>query len=99
MKKEASIKDLRRIPGVGKSIAEDFYNVGIRAVSDLKHKDPEDIYRTLERREGAHIDRCVLYVVRGAVYFASHRTHDPERLKWWNWKDVGKKLHVCAGVI
>jgi hypothetical protein len=29
----------------------------------------------------------VLYVFRCAVYYASHEVHDPELLKWWNWKD------------
>ncbi len=24
---------------------------------------------------------------RCAVYFASSEKHDPELLKWWNWKD------------
>jgi hypothetical protein len=34
-----------------------------------------------------HIDRCVLYGFREAVYYASHKNHDPELLKWWNWSD------------
>nr|WP_321429915.1 helix-hairpin-helix domain-containing protein [uncultured Methanolobus sp.] len=29
----------------------------------------------------------MLYVFREAVYFASNEEHDPELLKWWNWKD------------
>jgi len=33
------------------------------------------------------VDRCVLYVYRLAVYFAENETHEPEKLKWWNWKD------------
>jgi Pathogenicity locus len=33
------------------------------------------------------VDRCVLYVFRAAVYFASNKKHDEEKLKWWNWKD------------
>jgi hypothetical protein len=33
------------------------------------------------------VDRCLLYVFRCAVYFAEHTRHDPELLKWWNWKD------------
>ncbi|WP_394701143.1 helix-hairpin-helix domain-containing protein [uncultured Methanolobus sp.] len=34
-----------------------------------------------------NLDRCMLYVFREAVYFASNEEHDPELLKWWNWKD------------
>jgi hypothetical protein len=29
----------------------------------------------------------MLYVFRTAVYYASNSKHDPEKLKWWNWKD------------
>jgi hypothetical protein len=36
------------------------------------------------------VDRCWLYVARCAEYFASEARRDPEKLKWWNWKDGGK---------
>ncbi len=32
-------------------------------------------------------DRCLLYVYRLAVYYAENENRDPEKLKWWNWKD------------
>ncbi len=81
------MKDLLTIPGVGKSIAQDLIDLGIRRVSDLKKRSPERLYRKLSALRGHHIDRCVLYVFRCAVYFASKKRHDPELLKWWNWKD------------
>jgi hypothetical protein len=33
-------------------------------------------------------DRCLLYVFRGAVYFAEtdEDKREREKLKWWNWK-------------
>lgn len=80
--------DLRIIPGIGPSLASDLRRLGIRTVSDLDGKDPEKLYRALEGLEGAHIDRCVLYAFRCAVYFAEHTRPDPEKLKWWNWKDA-----------
>lgn len=80
-------RDLRRIPGVGPSIAQDLLDLGIRRVTDLTHGDPERLYARLCRLRGAPIDRCVLYVFRSAVYFASRRRYDPKLLKWWNWKD------------
>jgi len=79
--------DLETIPGVGKAIAEDLRNIDIIKVSDLKEKDPERLYAKSNRHEGVVQDRCLLYVFRGAVYFAEHKRHDPEKLKWWNWKD------------
>ncbi len=38
------LKTLRTIPGVGKEIAEDFWNIGIHAVRHLKGKNPEKLY-------------------------------------------------------
>lgn len=81
------LKDLRRIPGVGTSIAADLYSIGIHSIVDLRSKDPEELYLKLCSKRGMHIDRCVLYVLRCVVYFASHERHNPELLKWWNWKD------------
>ena len=82
------LKDLRRIPGVGASVASDLYSLGIHSSHDLRGRDPEELYLKLCSVRGMHIDRCVLYVFRCAVYFASHEMHDAELLKWWNWKDT-----------
>jgi hypothetical protein len=84
---KAVIKELMIIPGVGKKIADDLWNLGIRSVSDLQDRDPEVLYQQLCDFQGMHVDRCMLYVFREAVYFASNDEHDPELLKWWNWKD------------
>jgi hypothetical protein len=83
-----SVKDLMRIPGVGKSIADDLWNIGIRSVTELKGRDPQELYDQSNRYAGMVQDRCLLYVFRGAVYFASNKVHDPEKLKWWNWKNI-----------
>ena len=45
------------------------------------------MYQQLMDQVGHHVDRCVLYVFRCAVYFASNDRHDPKKLKWWTWKD------------
>jgi len=81
------LKDLQVIPGVGSSIAADLYELGIRRVADLKGKDPEKLYTRRCNQVGMRIDPCLLYVFRCAVYFASTTHHNPELLKWWNWKD------------
>ena len=85
--KQLSLKQLQEIPGVGKSIARDLWELGIRRVADLKGRDPEKLYEKRCAQVGMRIDPCLLYVFRGAVYYASHTRHDPELLKWWNWKD------------
>lgn len=79
--------DLILIPGVGPSIAKDLNNIGIKSIKDLKGKDPQELYDRLCFFEGSRVDRCVLYVFREAVYFASNKKHDEEKLKWWKWKD------------
>ncbi len=82
------MKALQVIPGIGPKIAEKLWRLGIRSVRDMKDHDPVDLYHRLIELEGRHVDRCVLYVFRCADYYASEETHDPELLKWWNWKDV-----------
>jgi len=78
--------ELQTIPGIGPSMAQDLRDLGIFAVDDLVGQDPELMYKRLCQMHGMHIDRCVLYVFRCAVYFASEDEHDPELLKWWNWQ-------------
>ena len=56
-----------------------------------KGENPESMYENLMALRGEHIDRCVLYVFRCAVYFSSNSVHEPELLKWWNWKDGEQK--------
>jgi nucleotidyltransferase/DNA polymerase involved in DNA repair len=79
--------ELETIPGVGKSIAADLNSLGIYSINDLKKKNPEDLYEQLMKQVGSHVDRCVLYVFRCAVYYAKNKIHESEKLKWWNWKD------------
>ena len=81
------IKEFQSIPGVGKSIAQDLVDLGYSEVDELRSEDPEKMYKSLIALRGHHIDRCVLYVFRCATYFAGNSVHDPELLKWWNWKD------------
>lgn len=88
-KKLAVVAELKHIPGVGQSLAEDLFDLGFRSVGDLRGEDPEAMYKKLCRRRHSHIDRCVLYVFRCAVYYASTKEPDPELLLWWNWKDDG----------
>lgn len=85
-----SIKKLTAIPGIGKSIATDLYNIGIKHIDDLKGKDPQQLYDKSNQFAGCVQDRCLLYVFRSAVYFAETPTNrqDSEKVKWWNWKDI-----------
>lgn len=88
MRRGRPVSPLREIPGIGPSIAADFEGVGIRQVADLKGRDPEAIYEAICRAQGVRIDRCLLYVCRLAVYYASAKRRNPAKLKWWLWKDA-----------
>jgi hypothetical protein len=79
--------DLCQIPGIGEKLAQMLLELGFTRVGELQGSDPEQMYQRLMALRGEHVDRCVLYVFRCAVYFASNRVHDPEKLKWWYWKD------------
>ena len=78
---------LEEIPGVGERIAQVMEALGIRRVSDLRGRDPEELYRRECRLKGFQEDRCALYVWRLAVYYADHQVREPEKLKWWYWQD------------
>ena len=82
--------ELQKIPGVGPSLAADLRLLGVTCVADLCDRDPEGMYADLEELMGAHVDRCVLYVFRSAVYWAGTSAPDPELSLWWSWKDGGE---------
>jgi nucleotidyltransferase/DNA polymerase involved in DNA repair len=80
-------ESLLNAPGIGPRIASLLNDIGVKKISDLNNRNPEELYRKLEDSKGTHIDRCVLYTFRCAVYYASNKQHEPSKLKWWNWKD------------
>lgn len=90
MDKEASLKQLMQMPGVGRSIATDLWKIGVTSIADLRRQDPELLYELSNRQAGVIQDRCLLYVFRCAVYYAEteQKSQDPDKLKWWNWKDA-----------
>ena len=79
--------ELRKIPGVGIETEKDLIRLGYTTIESLKGQNPEEIYQRDCIMQGCKIDRCQLYVYRCAVYFAETPTPDPEKCKWWNWKD------------
>lgn len=84
-----AIGELRQIPGVGKQTEQDLIAIGYATIDSLRGADPEELYEQECIRQGAKVDRCVLYVYRCAVYYANTapEEREPALLKWWNWKD------------
>jgi hypothetical protein len=92
--KKEILKRLQVIPGVGPSIANDLYELNITSVGQLRGRDPEKLYQKRCEQQAILIDRCLLYVFRCAVYYASAPRPHPELLLWWNWKDSEKHRRV-----
>lgn len=85
--KKQILKQLQTIPGIGKSISLDLWNLGIRNIEDLKGKNPYKMYEKSNKLAGVKQDPCLLYVFRCAVYYASEKKLKKEKLNWWYWKD------------
>ncbi len=83
----SNLRELEQISGVGKTIARDMQNIGIHSIDDLKDRQAEQLYDRLSEFKASPVDRCMLYVFRCAIYYASNTDHDPQLLKWENWKD------------
>jgi hypothetical protein len=82
-----ALRRFQTLPGVGKSIAGDLWELGLRSPKDLAGRDPERMYEEYCALKGQHVDRCLLYVFRCAVHFAETGEKDPLKRRWWYWKD------------
>ena len=52
----------------------------------LKGANPQELYDRECLLTGVKIDQ--LYLYRMIVYYANTPNPDPEKLKWWVWKDL-----------
>ena len=87
--KEKALKEFRTIPGVGKVVALDLWNLGYKSIKQLAGQNAEEIYILHNDLRGKVQDICMLYTFRCAVYYADTygQLQDPEKLKWWYWMD------------
>ncbi len=83
----AVLRQLQTIPGVGRAVSLDLWAIGVRSVDELAGADPDALYARICAHQGTEIDRCMLYTMRCAVYYASTEDPEPELLKWWAWKN------------
>ena len=81
------LKEFQKIPTVGIETAKDLWHLGFRSIDELRGRNPDDLYQQLSEIQERKLDRCVLYVFRYLVYYAETDVHDPDKLKWWAWKD------------
>ncbi len=83
------LSELRTIPGVGKVVCHDLYNLKIHSISDLKRMRAERLYDMHNKFRGQIQDRCILYVFRCAIDYAEKSTEERKNFKknWWDYKD------------
>ncbi|MDY5612209.1 helix-hairpin-helix domain-containing protein [Dysosmobacter sp.] len=86
-------KDLLKVtdlPGIGPRIGRYMNDLGYYRVGDLRGADAAEMYTRHNILRGFEDDPCFLYVFRMAIYFAENDVHDPELLRWWNWRREGE---------
>ena len=81
-------RKLRDLVSVGAKTCEDFELLGVRTVAQLAERDPEKLYRDLQRKTGQRQDPCVLDVFRAAVEQARNPRLPLEKCQWWYWSRV-----------
>lgn len=81
------MSELRKIPGVGKETEKDLMALGYTTIESLRGADPEEMYVRECAMRGVKVDICQLYVYRCVVYFAETENPEPEKCRWWYWKN------------
>ena len=79
--------ELRKIPYVGKATEASLNLIGYNTIESLKGADPEKMYQKECELRDLEVDRCQLYMYRMVVCYANTKNPDPDKLKWWYWKD------------
>lgn len=68
----------------------DFELLRVTSVDDLATRDPDELYRELERMTKSRQDPCVLDTFRCAVAQARDPELPVEQRNWWYWSRVRK---------
>jgi len=76
---------------VGPAIASDFELLGVRTVAQLAKRDPQRLYRKLERLTGQRQDPCVLDTFCAAVAQARNPRLEAAQCQWWWWSRKRKQ--------
>ena len=90
--------ELRKIPNVGKRTEQGLMDMGYTTAESLKGKTGEELYEEECRLRGCEIDRCQLYLYRAVEYYIHTENPDPEKCKWWFWKDAFVEPSPCGAV-
>jgi len=87
-KRESDAKNLEDIPNVGKAVAEDLRNIGIKRPDQLKGKNGIKLYQKLNQVSGVQHDPCMADTFMAAVDFMN----GGKAQAWWNFTAQRKVL-------
>lgn len=92
------MSELKKIPNVGRRTEQALFAMGYTTIGSLKGKTGEQLYAEECALRGCTIDRCQLYLYRAVEYFVNSPIPDPQKCKWWYWKDEFVKPSPCGAV-
>ena len=82
------LSDLR---GIGVRMLEDFQQLGITSVHQLRSKDAAQLYARMCELSGTRQDPCVLDTFRCAIEQARNPALPREQQDWWYWSGLRKR--------
>jgi len=65
---EEKVLQLTMLRNVGEKTARALLDLGIETPEQMFEADPETLFEELKHRRGGKLDRCVLYLFRGAKH-------------------------------
>jgi len=65
------VRELHKIPGVSEKCALGLYLLGLRKQSDLKGRDPLELYAKLKERKDFYAEPCMQNMLKIAVAMAN----------------------------
>ncbi|MFN7649021.1 MAG: helix-hairpin-helix domain-containing protein [Acidobacteriota bacterium] len=83
-------RQLQDLAGIGPAMLRDFELLGVPSVEALAERDPEQLYRELERLTRSRQDPCVLDTFCCAVAQARDPGLPAEQRNWWYWSRLRK---------
>ncbi len=65
---EEKVRRLTMLRNVGEKTARALLDLGIETPEQMFEADPETLFEEMKHRRGGKLDRCVLYLFRGAKH-------------------------------
>ncbi len=97
-KRRKRVSELRNIPNVGKRTEKHLIAMGYDTIGSLRGRTAQQLYDEECALRGCTVDRCQLYLYRAVEYFVNSADPDPDKCRWWLWKDAFAEPSPCGAV-